>query len=403
MAAGRVLVTDADERSAVATCRALAAGGYEVTAGSSRRPSPSAWSRAVRRRLRLPDPLLDEAVFVDALERELRETPHDVLICTTDAAALAVSGRRERLDGLCRHGLPEDATLERCLDKASLLEAAAAAGLDAPESSLCSTAEESAATAAEFGYPVAVKPRRSVTGSGAERGHAASRVVDGPAQLAAAVARFGLPVIVQRSEPSGRIFSVGGVYADGRVLASVVSRYARTWPRHAGSASFSETVEPAPELLGRVERFLSWFGYEGIFEVELISLDGVGFAAIDFNPRVYGSMAIATAAGVNLPATWCDRLLERDVTAASQRLGVHYRFDDSELRNALWSLRRGRVLEALGILRPRRHVTHAYFRLSDPGPFLARVLELSGKALRYRPHGQDGRAVGRREQPDAHT
>jgi predicted ATP-grasp superfamily ATP-dependent carboligase len=392
VAAGRVLVTDADERSAVATCRALAAAGYEVTAGSSRRPSPSAWSRAVARRLHLPDPRLDEAAFVDALERELRATRHDVLLCTTDAAALAVSSRRERLDGLCRHGLPEDGTLARCLDKASLLEAAAAAALDAPESALCSTAEEAGATAAEFGYPVAVKPRRSVTGSGAKRDHAGSQVVDTPAQLAAAVARFGLPVIVQRTEPSGRIYSVGGVYADGRLLANVVSRYIRTWPPHAGSASFSETVEPSPELLGRIERLLSWFGYEGLFEVELLHLDGGGFAVIDFNPRVYGSMAIAEAAGVNLPATWCDRLLERDVPSATQRLGVRYRFDDSELRNALWSLRRGRVFEALGILRPHRHVTHAYFRLSDPGPLFARVLELFGKGLRYRPRGQDGQA-----------
>jgi predicted ATP-grasp superfamily ATP-dependent carboligase len=350
----------------------------------------------VRRRLHLPDPRLDEAAFVDALERELRETRHDVLICTTDAAALAVSSRRERLDGLCRHGLPEDATLARCLDKPSLLEAAAAAGLDAPESKLCSNPEEAEATAAEFGYPVAVKPRRSVIGSGAARDHIGSQIVGAPAQLEAAVARFGLPVIVQRSEPSGRIYSVGGVYADGRLLASVVSRYIRTWPRHAGSASFSETVKPPLELLGRIEKFLSWFGYEGLFEVELLSLDGAGFAAIDFNPRVYGSMAIAEAAGVNLPATWCDRLLERDVPTATQRLGVRYRFDDSELRNVLWSLRRGRVFEALGILRPRRHVTHAYFRLGDPGPFFARVVELVGKGLRYRPRGQDGQAVERK-------
>ena len=387
----------------MATCRALAAAGYEVTAGSSRHPSPSAWSRAVRRRLHLPDPRSEEAGFVDALERALRETPHDVLICTTDAAALAVASRRERLDGLCRHSLPDEATLARWLDKASLLEAAAAAGLDAPESAVCPTAEEAGARAAEFGYPVAVKPRKSVTGSGPERDHVGSRLVDGPAQLAAAIGRFGLPVIVQRSEPAGRIYSVGGVYAGGRLLASVVSRYLRTWPRHAGSASFTETVEPPPKLLDRIQRLLSWFGYEGLFEVELIRLDGVGFATIDFNPRVYGSMALAEAAGVNLPATWCDLLLQRDVASATQRLGVRYRFDDSELRNALWSLRRGRVIEGLGILRPRRHVTHAYFRLSDPGPFFARMLELCGKVLRYRPRGQDGQAVERKGASDAHT
>ena len=381
MAARRVLVTDSDERSALAACRGLAAAGFDVTAGVSVRPSPGAWSRSVRRRVRLPEPRLDEAAFVAALERELRKQPHDVLLCATEAAALAVSAHRDRVEGLCRHGLPSHDVLERCLEKGELLEIAAAAGLDAPPSSLCESAEEAQRAAARFGFPAMVKPHRSLTGFGTSRAHASSVVIESPEALADAVARFGLPLVVQRREAGAAIYSVGGVFAGGRLLASAVSHYVRTWPRRAGSASFSETVDAPPSLLTRVERLLSLLGYEGLFEVELIVVDSE-FATIDFNPRIYGSMALAEAAGANLAAIWCDHLLDGGAATTAARAGVRYRFDDAEARNALFALRRGRLGEFLGICRPRARVTHAYFRWSDPGPFAGRVAQLCWNGLR---------------------
>jgi predicted ATP-grasp superfamily ATP-dependent carboligase len=378
----RALVTDSDERSALAACRALAAAGYEVSAAtSSHGPAPGSWSRSVRRRIRLPDPRIDGETFVAALERELRAQPQDVLVCSTEAAALAVSAGRTRIDGLCRHGLPAHEVLERCLDKVGLLETAAGAGLESPPSSVCDSGEDARMAAQTYGFPVMVKPRRSLIGRGSERAHRGSIVADGPHELRKAIARFGLPVIVQQREP-GEIYSVGGVVADGALFAYVVSRYERTWPPRAGSASFSETVEPPPELLARTERLLSSLAYEGLFEVELIRRRDGRFQVIDFNPRIYGSLTLAEAAGANLVAIWCDRLLgDADLRPAAARAGVRYRFDDAELRNAVDALRRGRIRGLLGVLRPRAHVAHAYFRWSDPGPLAGRLAQLAWTGL----------------------
>ena len=46
------------------------------------------------------------------------------------------------------------------------------------------------------------------------------------------------------------------------------------------------------------------------------------------------------------------------------------------MRHFVWQLKRGRRSAALGVLRPRRRVTHAYFRASDPVPLLARGVQL---------------------------
>jgi predicted ATP-grasp superfamily ATP-dependent carboligase len=386
MTTRRVLVTDSDERSALAACRALAAAGLEVTAGSSRRVSPAAWSRSVKRHLRLPDPRSDQVGFVDALARELQRHPQDVLLCSTEAAALAVSPRRDRVDGLCRHGLPRHEVLEHCLDKREFMKAARAVGLEPPPSVVAGTSDEARAAAETFGFPVIVKPWRSVTGNGATREHAGSVIIDDREVLSRTVARFGLPVIVQERDATPEIVSVGGVFAGGRLLATVVSHYLRTWPQRAGSASFSETVEPPSDLLTQVEALLSRLGFDGLFEVELIRRRDGRFAAIDFNPRIYGSMTLAEAAGVNLAAIWCDHLLDGDRDVPPARVGVRYRYDDAEVRNALCHLRKGRMRESLEVMRPHRAVTHAYFRWNDPGPPVARVIELFsnrlGRALR---------------------
>jgi predicted ATP-grasp superfamily ATP-dependent carboligase len=116
----------------------------------------------------------------------------------------------------------------------------------------------------------------------------------------------------------------------------------------------------------------------------LLELRANQFGAIDFNPRPFGWMTLAVAAGANLPALWCDHVLGRrtGTQAHEARAGVHYRWEEGELRNALGHLRRGRLRAALAVLRPYRRVAHALFRIDDPAPLLARVLSAARRRRR---------------------
>ena len=91
---------------------------------------------------------------------------------------------------------------------------------------------------------------------------------------------------------------------------------------------------------------------------------------IDFNPRLYGSMALAIAAGTDLPVLWVDSMLGRPCSVEIARPGHRYRLEEAELQNAMVRVGRGDLLGALSILRPRRNVTHAFFRWDDPAPFV---------------------------------
>jgi predicted ATP-grasp superfamily ATP-dependent carboligase len=388
MTSSRVLITDGETRACLAAARGLAAAGFAViSAAPDRQVAAVHWSRVVKRRIRTPDPLADELGFVAALEDAVSSGDVDVLMPGSDASLLNVSRGRARLEPHVRIGLPPADAVWRSLDKAELSEAATRCELAPPETVVCHGSDEALGAGRALGYPVVVKPLRSVIESSPVRRRSGSLPAATPADLTAIVDMLGNDVLVQR-RAVGVLVSFGGVFAGGRLLGEAVSRYGRTWHPSAGNASFSETVDGSPELRSRVCALMTDLGWEGLFELELIERDDGGWYAIDMNPRPYGSMALAIGAGCNLPAIWCRHVLGEPVQATRAQAGVRYRWTDADLRHGLWQLRRGHPVAAARTMSPHRHVVHAFARRSDPGPGVARMVEMGTAAL--------GRARGRR-------
>jgi predicted ATP-grasp superfamily ATP-dependent carboligase len=370
----RVLVTDGTARAVVAACRGLGRVGYRPSVTAAHRPAAAQWSRYCKQRFATPDPVHDPDGFVDRLEQIVRDVPHELLLASSDAALLAISEHRERIEPYAATGLPPRDAVERVLDKDAIGNAAAAVGLAPPKSVRCDRVDEVAAAVATTGLPVVLKPGRSFEPAAARYSRlAVVRGVD-EARLAEAAAAVQAPLIVQEYV-DGAIVSVGGVAAEGRLRALAVSRYLRTWPPAAGNAAASETIEPPSLLAERVGALVRRLGWDGIFEVELVDA-GDRLAVLDFNPRPYGSMTLAIRAGANLPAIWADSVLGRTGGYVEARPGTPYRWEDAELLHFTWQLRRGHLRRAAGVLRPRRHVAHAHLELTDPGPFVARTLRL---------------------------
>lgn len=370
----RVLITDGEQRSVVAAVRGLAAAGYAVTATASSHPAAAQWSRACARRLDVPSAGADGgSALAGILREELEREPYAAVIPGSDGALRTLSRHRAQLEPLAPLGLPSEAAVERSLDKLLLLERAAQVGLDAPASRVCASAAGLAECAREVGYPLMLKPARSVDTGGTWRTQM-SVIVREPGELAAAGATLAEPFTLQRFHEAAPVVSVAGVVVDGLLLGTAVARYARTWPPQAGSASASATIAPPADLVERSRRLLAGIGWRGIFELEFLELADGRHAAIDLNPRVYGSMSLAIAAGANLPAIWADVLRGRNPRPVVARPGVHYRWEEGEVRALLRAAVHGRVRELLGVMRPRRPAVWALSRPTDPGPLLARGL-----------------------------
>lgn len=63
------------------------------------------------------------------------------------------------------------------------------------------------------------------------------------------------------------------------------------------------SVEPDPELVDRAVNMLPGLGWWGLAHLQFLATAG-GPALIDVNVHFYGSLPLATVAGVNLPAIW---------------------------------------------------------------------------------------------------
>lgn len=335
-----VLITDGgngQSRSALAAVRALHAGGYRPVVTES--PGSRSLAGASRFCARVvPTPAVDAATYAPAIRAELATGSYAALFATSDAALVAL-------------GLPGAALV----DKRVVAQRVADAGLPSVPAWSFDDPRGLRAAAADLPFPVVVKP--AVSRYPALRMATAADLDVVPADAGPVVAQ---PFLDQPMR------SVSGVIRDGRLVAVVHQRYLRTWPTPCGTASAAVTTAPDLAVEERLPRLLD--GYDGVFQIQL-----AGEYVLDLNPRVYGSMPLALAAGVNLPALSCVRPAPGPLLRA--RAGVHYRWVEGDVRNIVARLRANELSarEAWGALRPRRHTAHSVLAHDDLGPALARL------------------------------
>jgi CelD/BcsL family acetyltransferase involved in cellulose biosynthesis/predicted ATP-grasp superfamily ATP-dependent carboligase len=403
----RVIVTDAQERAVLAAIRCLGEAGYQVAAIGTSRSAPGLWSRSPAERYVSTGPRDSVERFLASVADVARVDEGPVVLPGTDEALLVISRHRDRLSPAARLGLPSHETVQRALDKACLAEAALPVGLAPADARVCRSPSEALDAAAAFALPVVVKPARTVVEVDGRTRRSASALVETRHQLEQTVETFGTSIVQRRLR--GDVISFGGAMNEHGLLGFAVSRYLRTWRPRAGNVCFSETIAPPPGLVQDVESLVRRLGWVGIFELELIRLPDGKLVAIDFNPRPYGSLTLAVAAGSPLPSLWCDSLLARSGTVwcamrtpTAARPGVRYRWEDADLRNVLWQLRHRNARRALAGVMPRRHVTHAYFRARDPAPLAARGVQLALAARdRTTPPAEEGVVIRRLDDLDA--
>lgn len=377
-----VLVTDARERSVLAAIRALAAAGYGVGTTTDTRLSPGQSSRSCSRHHRVSSPSTDGEAFVRRLREIVKGGDYTAMIIGSDASLLAISEHRELLAGLVKIGLPGREVVRNALSKLELSRAAEAVGFRTPPMIVCESEEQAREAARELGFPVIAKAASAVVVTDGSITRPDTRLILDEATLDAwlELQRPGSTLIQVREH--GPVYSCAGVMTAEGLVGFTLARYVRTWPLEAGNASFAETISPPEDLRERVTPLLQRMGWQGIFELELMGCDGGEFFAIDLNPRVYGSLALAVRAGAALPALWCDVLLGRPVTPQVARAGISYRWEEGEVRNFAALARRGSFGAAIEVLRPHRPCAHADFSKRDPGPLAVRALLIAGRAFR---------------------
>jgi predicted ATP-grasp superfamily ATP-dependent carboligase len=377
----RLLVSGDEFHASLALVRALRAGGFAPSLAVAPRGTYAGRSRAVEAVVYVPHAEDTPAAFVQALAHVADDLHVEAILPGTEASLIALAENRESLP--CPVGAPSAEVVDLATNKGGVLALASALGLETPPS-IVATPAQLAGHRGEISYPVIVKPLRTRLELDHSRlAYYKARRVANAVELRAAL--DGLPEADWVMQPylDGQLSAIAGVAWEGRLICAVHQVSHRIWPPDVGYSSYAETVEADRDLESRVAGLLNEIGWSGLFQAQFLGgADGRRFL-IDFNPRAYGSLALAVHAGANLPAAWASLVLGTPPPPMRWRPGVRYRLEHNDMRALARTARRGDLPAALAALLPRRRTVHAVFSLSDPGPLLTTATKL----LTMRRHG----------------
>ena len=330
MTAAVPVVTDVWARGAVAAVRAFGQAGLQPIVAAASGAAAGLWSRYRSGQIVGADPVRRPEEFV-RLIGSIAEGGADVVI---------YPGQEESLDALLAHSdllppsavlpYPDASAVDQVRNKATMKRHAERVGFRPPETLFEGTAE--GLGAAGLAPPFVVKPlaKGSVI--------AMTTIVESQAQLERLLRDVpGGERVIAEERVIGRLIAVSLVLdRDGRVVAQFQQRSRRTWPLDAGPSSVAVSTAPDPELIERSAALLADAGFWGLAQIQyLAGEDGVR-GPIDVNPRFFGSLPLALAAGANLPVAWHAVATGAPVDGpAPYREGVTYRWLEADLLAAI--------------------------------------------------------------------
>jgi predicted ATP-grasp superfamily ATP-dependent carboligase len=343
----RVLVTDGEQRAALAVVRSLGRAGHDALVCATGSRSLAGLSRHCAGRLVVPDPLTDPLPFVDALAAACTEHRVQLLLPIAEPAILAILEQRERFPGV-RIPFPDAGTFRRSCDKAAVLEAAAIAGLHVPQQRIVTSPEFDVD---DLEYPIVVKPARSVGEADGTRLKVGVRHAATAADLrslARSLPPQAFPLLLQQ-----RIVGPGmGVFLlvhEGRLIASFAHRRLREKPPAGGVSVYRESVAMDGALLRQSMSLLSRLGWDGVAMVEYKVDATTGRAFImEINGRFWGSLQLAVDAGVDFPVILVEAALEGKTSCfTGYRTGVRSRWWCGDMDHVLARIIRSKQRLAL--------------------------------------------------------
>lgn len=349
-------VTDAHLRAVLAGIRGLGRAGIEVVAAAPGYGAPGLWSRYVTDRVAGLDAAAGGEALVAAVTAAVEAKGPLVLYPGQETAIGALLKIRSELPREAILAYPAIESLSVLRDKRALGALARDSGLAAPSTFVEGTPRELLRRPPAM--PCVVKP---AWGGGPLP---TTRPIANAHDLTTVLA--GLPpdepLLVQEliDGPLSALTLV--IDDDGRMRARFQQAAVRTWPPEAGNSSLAVSVAPDEALTERAADMLRSAGYAGMAQLQFVGRPGE-LALIDVNPRFYGSLALALACGVNLPAAWHGAVTGRDVSAPSRYpVGVTYRWLQGELLAAAHGAPR------LLLERAPRPSTGALWSSDDPLP-----------------------------------
>lgn len=376
-----VLLTNGEQRSALAVARSLHARGIEVIAMVPGDGGYAARSRAVREVVHAPRADADPRGFLDAVQAIVQRRGVGLVVPISDEDLLALDAARASL----RHvqlAMASSESLRLVLDKRANLDLAALNGLPVPRDFRLQHRSQVPDMIAALGWPIVMKRPGSPLDPRVPQFGFRVQLLHDRAQLERAIDEFcpEPPFPLFQEFVGGEAFNLVCMAIRGEIVAIHQYQSLRT---HQGCGVLRRTVAPDVLLEAHARRVLRALDWDGVAHVGFFSDPKTGRSGyMEVNGRFWGSTQVSVDAGWDFP-WWAYRHFTAGERPRVPTLPVGsetvWRYGD--LQALVAYLRggesptpgvdpgaRGAVRDFLGgCFGPARSET---FRWSDPGPGL---------------------------------
>lgn len=387
----KVLLLDGYSTRTLACVRSWGKREIPFAVGGETRWDMSLFSRYSREKFIYTSPKLSLSKFVQEVNRYCEQFKADCVLPTSEAAIMACSQSRSRLT--CFPVVPEEAQIRMMFSKANTLKIAQTLGIPVPKTVHITAKDWGAIEAIDLAFPIVVKSESSEVLGPAKTmtSRKTSYVSDRDGLLRDCRSRFveGNGVLLQEFI-DGYGVGVSGIFAEGRPVALVGHRRIRESNPVGGPSALAETVEIDPRLLEATTALAGAIGFTGpaMFEYKVEWRSRQPYL-MEINGRFWGSVLLASAAGLDLPYLYWKVLngsgISREET--NFRAGVRGRYLVGDTKNLFLSLL-GKPRNWPGGFPDRWSAVRSYFQgffdkrtqelilaRDDPLPFFARLMQ----------------------------
>jgi predicted ATP-grasp superfamily ATP-dependent carboligase len=299
-----VLVTDGDERAALAVTRALGARGIEVMVGAEQKKSLAAASKYCAKSFAYPSPYRDPRGFLDCLLGAVTSRKVDALFPISDIAMHVIGPRKGDFERHTHMPIPDYKIFEETSDKYRLMKSALELSVAIPDTIFVSGGDIHEISDQIGSFPVVVKPSCSLVQT--ETGWQKTSVhyayhADEVRNLYRQHEYLRRPSLIQQ-----RVLGEGqGIFAlmnDGKPLALFAHRRIREKPPSGGVSVLRESIPLDKALVEPALRLLQHVRWHGVAMVEF-KIDHASKVPVlmEVNGRFWGSLQLSIDAGMNFP------------------------------------------------------------------------------------------------------
>jgi predicted ATP-grasp superfamily ATP-dependent carboligase len=297
-----VLVTDGNQRAALAVTRSLGSHGINVIAADTNMRTLSSASKYAHSSDCYKPPS-DLPAFIASIQALIQRHRIDIIIPITEITLFSLLQNREALGDV---QIPFDSydKISLLSDKAKLVELCQSNGFPCPKSSYHENGAAALSAPFDFEFPVVLKPYKSRIFASGQWVSTAVTYAQSEQQLRELCTEnpvfSAYPFIIQEYiEGYGQ-----GVFLlcdHGKPIATFCHKRLREKPPSGGVSVLCESVEPPQDMVEVAGSLLESVGWHGVAMVEFKVNPTRGPFIMEVNTRFWGSLQLAIDAGVDFP------------------------------------------------------------------------------------------------------